>query len=348
MTGSPQKTGARRRAPVSIRFSESERSALAARAGTVPVAEVVKSFLDTKDGTWRNEKHRAQWVMTLGPAYCSKLLNKRVEHIDTNDIVAVLEPHWRSKHETASRLRGRLENVLDYATVRGLRSGENPARWKGHIEHLLPKPTAEQRMKRGHHAAVPYSRAASLMASLRNRDSASSVALEFLILTAARTGEVLGATWSEIELDEAVWTVPATRMKAGREHRVPLSRRALELLKGLREQGNSESPYLFPGGKQNRPLSATSLQKALSGAGGGDYTLHGWRSTFRDWVAEETTYPSELAEAALAHLVGNEVERAYRRGDALEKRRSLMESWAHHLRGEGEHKAIIHMGARAA
>lgn len=309
--------------------------------------EVVKSFLATKDGSWRNEKHRAQWVMTLGPAYCSRILKKRVEQIDTNDVVAVLEPHWRSKHETASRLRGRLENVLDYAAVRGLRSGENPARWKGHIEHLLPKPTAEQRMKRGHHAAVPYSNAASMVATLRSKASTSAAALEFLILTAARTGEVLGATWSEIDLEEAVWTVPATRMKAGREHRVPLSRPALALLKRLGE-GNRGSPYLFPGGKENRPISATSLQKALSGVGGGDYTLHGWRSTFRDWVAEETRFPSELAEVALAHLVGNEVERAYRRGDALEKRRGLMEAWARYLRGEGEHTASIHMSARAA
>lgn len=335
-------------APISLaqaRVKAEEVRAILARGGD-PLAEVgarrlrkviptfgdvVTSFLSGKEGTWRNEKHRAQWFMTLGEAYCSRLLKQPVDAISTDDVVAVLEPHWRSKHETASRLRGRLENVLDYARVRGLREGENPARWKGHIEHLLPKPTAEQRMKRGHHAAIPYADAPTFMAALRTRTSVGSAALEYLVLTAARTSEVLGAQWTEIDLETGIWTIPALRMKAGREHRVPLSPSAVNLLNAL-DRGTNE--FVFPGAKLGRPLSANSLEKALQSAGGGDYTLHGWRSTFRDWVGEETSFPRELAEAALAHLVGDEVERAYRRGDALEKRRKMMGAWGAFLQGE--------------
>lgn len=303
-----------------------EMAARRSRQVAVTFAEVVKSFLTTKEGSWRNEKHQAQWGMTLGQAYCSSLLKKPIDSISTHDVVSVLEPHWREKHETASRLRGRLEKVLDYATVRGLRSGENPARWKGHVEHLLPKPTAEQRLKRGHHAALPFADAAAFLERLRTKGGLSAKALEFLILTAARTGEALGATWEEIDLDRGVWTVPGARMKAGRDHRVPLSTPALELLHRLRR--GSSTGLIFAGAAKGRPLSNTSLIKALASAGGVEFTLHGFRSTFRDWVSEETNFPSELAEAALAHLVGDEVERAYRRGDALEKRRQLMEAWA--------------------
>lgn len=299
------------------------------RAVTMTFAQVVKSFLATKDGTWRNSKHQAQWVMTLGEAYCKRLLNRPVDQIDTNEVVAVLEPHWREKHETASRLRGRLEKVLDYAKTRGLRTGENPARWGGHIEHLLPKPAAEQRMKRGHHAALPYVDIAGFVTTLRTKVGVSSAALEFLILTAARTSEVLGANWGEIDLDRGIWTVPGIRMKAGRDHRVPLSPRALEILNARAKVGSEG--LIFPGATVGRPMSNTSLTKALGSAGGAKVTLHGFRSTFRDWVAEETSFPSDLAEAALAHLVGDEVERAYRRGDALEKRRKLMEAWAAYI-----------------
>lgn len=306
-----------------------EMAARRSRKVAVTFAEVVRSFLATKDGSWRNEKHQAQWGMTLGEAYCSGLLKKPIDSISTHDVVSVLEPHWREKHETASRLRGRLEKVMDYATVRGLRSGENPARWKGHIEHLLPKPSAEQRLKRGHHAALPFADAAAFLERLRTKAGLSATALEFLILTAARTGEALGATWEEIDLERGVWTVPGARMKAGRDHRVPLSTPALKLLHGLGSDGSTG--LIFAGVAKGRPLSNTSLIKALSSAGGADFTLHGFRSTFRDWVSEETNFPSDLAEAALAHLVGDEVERAYRRGDALEKRRTMMEAWSKYL-----------------
>ncbi|UXN73180.1 integrase arm-type DNA-binding domain-containing protein [Devosia sp. A8/3-2] len=314
----------------------SEIGARRERAAFVTFAEVVRSFLATKDGSRRNEKHEAQWKMTLGEAYCSSLLKKSVGAITTHDVVTVLEPHWREKHETASRLRGRLEKVLGYATVRGLRSGENPARWKGHLEHLLPKPAAEQRIKRGHHAALPFSEIASFMTKLRAKSGLSSLALEFLILTASRTSEALGARWEEIDSDRAVWTVPGVRMKAGREHRVPLPARVLEILRAR----DKRVGLVFPGAIEGRPLSATSLVKALGAAGGTDATLHGFRSTFRDWVSEETSFPSELAEAALAHLVGDEVERAYRRGDALEKRRKLMEAWAHYGQKDSGHSVI--------
>lgn len=299
-----------------------------ARKSIVTFSEVVKAFLATKDGTWRNEKHQAQWKMTLGEAYCATLLEKPVDLITTHDVVTVLEPHWREKHETASRLRGRIENVLDYAKVRGLRSGDNPASWKGHIELLLPKPTADQRLKRGHHAALPHAEMPEFIARLRTKTGTSASALEFLILTAGRTGEVLGATWDEIDIERRVWTVPGIRMKAGREHRVPLTSRALEL---LQELDSNRVGLVFPGAVKGRPMSNTSLVKALASAGGANFTLHGFRSSFRDWSADETNFPSELAEAALAHLVGDEVERAYRRGDALEKRRALMEAWARYL-----------------
>lgn len=307
------------------------------RTASMTFSEVVTSFLKTKDGTWRNSKHEAQWHMTLGQAYCARLLKMPVDAITTTDIVAVLEPHWREKHETASRLRGRLENVLDYAKTRGLRDGENPARWKGHIEHLLPKPSAELRMKRGHHAALPFAEIPAYMPAVRAKAATSSRALEFLILTAARTSEALGATWDEIELKAKVWTVPAARMKAGREHRVPLSPRAIEILEAM----EGRTGLVFKGAKEGAPLSNTSLTKAMVTAGAPEATLHGFRSTFRDWVSEATHFPSELAEAALAHLVGDEVERAYRRGDALEKRRQLMAAWASYLMEQKDENVLL-------
>lgn len=314
------------------------------RAATMKFADVVTSLLKTKEGTWRNAKHEAQWKMTLGEAYCARLLKMPVDSITTTDIVSVLEPHWREKHETASRLRGRLESVLDYAKTRGLRDGENPARWKGHIEHLLPKPSAELRMKRGHHAALPFADIPAFMPAVRAKSTTSSRALEFLILTAARTGEVLGATWEEIDLQTKVWTVPATRMKAGRIHRVPLSPRAIAVLEAVENQ----TGHIFKGAKEGTPISNTSLAKALTSAGGGEATLHGFRSSFRDWVSDRTNYPSELAEAALAHLVGDEVERAYRRGDALEKRRSLMAAWENYLSSEHRENVVALSTSAAA
>jgi integrase len=247
-----------------------------------------------------------------------------VNMIDTAEVLRVLKPVWQKIPETASRLRGRIERVLDAAQARGLRSGENPARWRGHLDTLLPP---RQKLTRGHHAAMPYHELPAFVARLRARDGVSARALEFVILTAARSGEVLGLQWSEIDLDRKVWTVPATRIKAGREHRVPLSPRAVEILEAMRAVRVSD--YVFPGYRAGRPLGDMALHLVRERMEI-PYTVHGFRSTFRDWCGETTNFPREVAEAALAHVVGDETERAYRRGDALEKRRKLMDAWAAH------------------
>lgn len=233
-----------------------------------------------------------------------------------------LKPIWTTKAETASRLRGRIERVLDAAAARGLRSKDNPARWRGHLSALLPK---RQRLTRGHHAAMPFSDVSEFLARLRGIDGIGARALEFTILTAARTGEVIDARWPEIDLDGRVWIVPATRMKAGREHRVPLTERVLEILTDMAAMRTGE--FVFPGSRRGRPLSNMAMRMTARRAGI-EYTVHGFRSAFRDWAGERTNFPREVAEAALAHVVGDATERAYRRGDALEKRRALMAAWA--------------------
>jgi integrase len=263
--------------------------------------------------------------MTL-ETYCAPMWAKPVADIAMADVLEVLQPLWRSRPETASRLRGRIEAVLDAAKAQGFRQGENPARWRGHLDKLLPK---RQKLTRGHHAAMPYREVPAFMARLRERESISSLALEFAILTAARTGEVLGARWQEIDLAAKVWTVPATRMKAGKEHRVPLSSRALAILERLAKAKTGE--FVFPGQKPGHPLSTMALEMVLRRMKIKGATVHGFRSTFRDWSGDETHFPRELAEAALAHVAGDSTERAYRRGDALEKRRALMNAWAQYL-----------------
>jgi integrase len=234
-----------------------------------------------------------------------------------------LKPLWNEKSETASRLRGRIERVLDAAKAQGLRSGENPARWRGHLDQLLPK---RQRLTRGHHAAMSYAELPVFIINLQARQATAALALEFAILTAARSGEVLGARWDEFDLDRAVWTIPATRMKAGREHRVPLSRRALKILKAMREARDSD--FVFPGQKSGKPLSVMALEMVLRRMKIDDVTVHGFRSAFRDWAAECTNFTNEVCEAALAHVIENKAEAAYRRGDLFDKRRKLMEAWA--------------------
>ncbi|MEN3794881.1 site-specific integrase, partial [Fulvimarina sp. MAC3] len=272
--------------------------------------------------SFRNEKHIAQWYMTL-THYAASLRDMPLEEISTDDVLAVLSPIWRTKNETASRLRGRIERVLDAAKARGLRSGENPARWRGHLELLLPK---RQKLQRGHHAAMPYNAVPKFFSELQNRPALAASALELTILTAARSGEVLGATWDEIDFETRVWTVPADRMKAGRVHRVPLSDQAMKIILAMRTVQSND--HIFPGQKAGRPLSNMSMEMAMRRMNLGHLTVHGFRSSFRDWVGEETEFARELAEAALAHIVGDQTERAYRRGDALEKRRALMEAWA--------------------
>jgi integrase len=237
-------------------------------------------------------------------------------------MLAVLQPLWAKTPETASRLRGRLELVLDFAKAQGWRTGENPARFKGHLENILPR---RSKLARSHHAAMPYGELPAFIRGLRAHESIATHALEFLILTAARLGEVLGATWPEMDLEAAVWTIPASRMKAGQEHRVPLSPAAVAILKHAAECQFSE--FIFVGRSRSRPVSRSALRKVLPA----NVTIHGFRSSFRDWAGNETNFPRELAEQSLAHRTGDATELAYRRGDALEKRRALMTAWANYL-----------------
>jgi len=299
-----------------------KREAQAAAVPATTFGEVADDYIEAMSPQWRNEKHRAQWIMTL-TNYAAPLRSMDVSQIATEDVVEVLKPLWTKTPETAERLRGRIESVLDSAKAKGLRSGENPARWRGHLALILPK---RQRLTRGHHAALPYKKMRGFMAELRQNDSIGAKALEFCILTAARSGEVLGAEWGEISPKEKIWTIPAERMKGAREHRVPLSPRAMAILRGLR--GAKAGSFVFYGQKQDQPLSSMAMAMQLRRLGQADITVHGFRSSFRDWVWEETDFPRELAEQALAHTMQNKTEAAYRRGDAMEKRRVMMEAWA--------------------
>jgi integrase len=271
---------------------------------------------------FRNEKHKAQWKSSLA-AYAAPLSKKAVDTVTTDDVLAILKPIWTTKPETASRVRGRIEKVLDAAKAKGYREGENPARWRGHLDHLLPRPS---KLSRGHHAAMPYDQIAAFLADLRGREAAAALALELCILTVARSGEILGMRWNEIDLDKKIWTVPAHRMKAGREHRVPLSQRAAAILVRLTEQRSVD--FVFPGQRRDKPLSNMAMEMMLRRMKIDNATVHGFRSSFRDWAGNETGYPRELIETALAHVIGDKAEQAYRRSDALEKRRDLMEAWA--------------------
>ncbi len=272
--------------------------------------------------SWRNSKHAAQWETTLRE-YAAPLRRLPATTITTDDVLSVLKPLWNEKPETASRLRGRIERVLDAAKAQGLRTGENPARWRGHLDQLLPK---RQQLTRGHHAAMSYGDVPAFIGALQPGQATAALALEFTILTAARRGEVLGARWDEFDLERAVWTVPAHRMKAGREHRVPLSRRAVAILKDLRQADGKE--FVFVGHKPGKPLSGMTLGKVIRRMKIEDVTVHGFRSAFRDWAAECTNFPNEVCEAALAHVIESKTEAAYRRSDLFEKRRKLMEAWA--------------------
>ena len=283
--------------------------------------------------SWRNAKHARQWVSTL-KAYARPVIgSKPVDEVTTQDVLKILSPIWTSKTETAKRVQGRIENVLDYAAAHNYRDPVNPARWRGHLDKLLAKPSRVKKVT--HHPAMPYEEVAAFMAELQGYTSTSSKALQFLLLTATRTSEVLRSEWPEIDLDNETWTIPADRMKARREHRVPLSRQAVELLSKLpRVKGNH---YVFPGARYGRPLSNMAMLQLMRGMGfgldgdRGDYVPHGFRSSFRDWTGEVTSYPRDVAEMALAHTIENKVEAAYRRGDLFEKRRAMMQEWADYL-----------------
>lgn len=291
-------------------------------------AALADAFMDDRAGEWRNAKHRQQWRNTL-TTYAANLWTMPVSDIGTPEVLAALRPIWREKPETASRVRGRIERILDAAKVEGHREGENPARWRGHLEHTLPKAA---KLSRGHHAALPYRDVPAFVAALRSRVADSARALELIILTAARSGEVRGMRASEVDLEAAVWTVPAERMKGGRQHRVPLSRPALALLAPrLAAVGTDDLLFTNTKGGMFSDMVFDALFKRAKVEG---ITTHGFRSSFRDWAGDETDFPREVIEAALAHLVGDDVELAYRRGDALEKRRQLMDLWASFVAAE--------------
>lgn len=308
-------------------IDERKSARLAARADefkAITFKECAGSYIKAHEAGWQNAKHAAQWTSTLKNYAYPTIGGLSVSAIDTGLVMGVLEPIWTVKTETASRVRGRIEAILDWATVRNYRSGENPARWKGHLDYLLPARGKIQ--KAGHHSALPYEDIKPFVTELRKQEGIAARALEFAILTAGRTGEVIGAKWDEIDLAKKLWVLPSERMKAGKEHRVPLSDSALQIILLMRE--NRQSDYVFPGQSPNRPLSNMALLSTLKRMKRTDITVHGFRSTFRDWIAEQTDFPSEVAEMALAHAVGDKVEAAYRRGDLFEKRRRLMDAWS--------------------
>ena len=293
-----------------------------AALGRMTFQECAEQFLNMREGDWSNPKHRKQWSSTLKTYAYPKLGNMPVNAIKTSEVMQVLEPIWREKTETASRLRGRIERILDWAKANEYRDGDNPARWRGHLKELLRAPSKVAPVK--HHPALPYRDAPVFMKELCEQVGISARALEFAILTAARSGEVRGMKWDEIDGD--TWIVPGERMKANKEHRVPLSERAQGIVEDMRSHG--ETGFVFKSQmRAGKPLSDMSLSAVLRRMGQEDVTVHGFRSTFRDWVAEQTAYPSDVAEAALAHTISNKVQAAYQRGDMLEKRQRLMTAW---------------------
>jgi len=309
--------------PIDARKAKKAEDALkAAKAMTFEACAT--AYINAHKLGWKNAKHVSQWENTIATYAKPVFGTLPVQAVDTALVVRVLEPMWSKTPETASRLRGRIESILDWATVRGLRRGENPARWRGHLEALLPARSKVRKVE--HHAALPYGEMGGFVQEVRGEAGIAARALEFLILTAARTGEVIGARWEEFDLDAKVWTVPAERMKGKREHRVPLSPAVIKILTTMRAE--TDGGFVFPGRKADTHLSNMAMLALLKRMKRDDLTSHGFRSTFRDWAAETTNYAREVAEAALAHAVGDKVEAAYRRGDLFEKRRRLMNDWA--------------------
>lgn len=307
--------------PIAAKRSD-KTARILATLGTITFDAAVKSYIEAHGDTWKNAKHRGQWETTLR-TYASPVIGLLpVGLIQLEHVLRILEPIWKTKNETASRLRGRIESVLDWCTVRKYRSGENPARWKGHLDHLLPAPNKVQKVV--HHRALPIDDMPAFMAQLRQREGTAARALEFAILNASRSGEVRGALWSEIDLKAGVWVIPAERMKAGVLHRVPLSQSALDLLAQQPRFEDSDLVFPAPRGGVLSDMTLTAVTRRMEV----DAVPHGFRSTFRDWCAERTNFPRDLAETALAHKVESKVEAAYLRSDVLEKRRALMQAWA--------------------
>jgi integrase len=305
-----------------IEHKRARKAALrAADARTITFRECCEAYLRSHDASWTSARHRAQWRSTLAQLY-PVLGALPVQAIDTPLVLRALKPIWEKTPVTASRLRGRLEAVLGWATVHHYRAGDNPAKWGGLLEHALPAPGKVARVE--HHSALPYAQIAEFMTKMRSDASITARALEFIVLTAARSGEAVGSTWDEIDFDAKVWVVPKRRMKAGREHRVPLSDAAMRVLREMR--AIRQSPYIFPGASAGQPVRGGTvwwLANQLAGV-----SVHGLRSSFRDWSSEQTDFPREVCEQALAHAIPNAVEAAYRRGDLFDKRRKLMDAWA--------------------
>lgn len=303
--------------------------------GTPTFTSLAVRYIRKHRHGWRNAKHQRQWVSTLKTYARPVIGTKPIDQITTEDVLTILEPIWITRTETAKRLQGRIENILDYASAMKYRDQTNPARWRGHLQHLLSSPTKVKTVR--HHPAMPYTEVPALMIELQAIHGTAALALQWVILTATRTSETLNATWSEIDLDAVIWTVPADRTKTRTEHRVPLCRQALAILKRTpRIVGN---PYVFPGMRTGRPLSQMALLKVMRGMGygtaipegvthRGDYVPHGFRSSFRDWSGEVSSFPRDVCEQALGHALPNKVEAAYRRGDLLAKRAKMMQAWA--------------------
>jgi integrase len=303
-----------------------------------------EAYIASHQAGWKNPKHAKQWPATLETYAYPVFGALPVQAVDVGLVMKVLEPIWTEKPETASRVRGRIEAILDWAKARGYRDGENPARWRGHLENLLPRKSKVRAVE--HLSALPYAELADFMAELRAQKGVAARALEFAVLTVARTGAVIGAQWSEISVAERLWTVPAARMKAGREHRVPLCDRAIEILREM--EPLREGEFVFPGWRPGKPMWNMAMLKVLQRMDRGDLTAHGFRSTFSDWCAEQTNFPAEVREMALAHAVSDKVEAAYRRGDLFQKRRDLMEAWARYAEGREAEVVTLRPEARSA
>lgn len=300
---------------------------------------VAERYYNSKKIEWANPKHAAQWISTLNTYAFPVIGSKPISEINLQQIQSVLEPIWETKNETASRLRGRLEAVLAYAKTLGLRSGDNPATWGNNLDKVFSSPAKVQKLTSRNMPALPYKEIGDFISQLREQKGIAARALEFTILTAARSGETFGATWREIDLAESLWIIPASRMKAGREHRVPLTARGLEILSEMRLLRASDDDFVFQGirtgGSNPKGLSNMSMSAVLKRMGRNDIVPHGFRSTFRDWAAETTDFPHMVCEMALAHAISSDVEAAYRRGDLLDKRRALMEAWANYCERVG-------------
>ncbi len=296
-------------------------------------------LIESKRPGWKNAKHAAQWTSTLETYVFPKIGPVQVAKIETADVISTLTPIWATKPETANRVRQRIEAVIDYASALGIRTGDNPARWRGHLDHLLPKPKKVRAVK--HHPALPHVQFSDFMADLAQREGVAARALAFTILTAARSGETRGMTWGEVDLDAKVWTIPAGRMKAAKEHRVPLTDAALTLL-GQSAEGTPDDALIFGSeAKPGKPISDMSMTAILRRMDRADITVHGFRSTFRDWAGETTGFPREVIEAALAHGIKDKAEAAYARSDLFDKRRNLMEAWASTARARDLGRNIV-------